>query len=66
MKCLDCDYAQYLKFFNAYTCKHPECNDVPIFKGKTKPHCCPLSGGKKYFTHGNLKPSYFVRIPYRG
>lgn len=66
MKCSECNYSQYLSFLDAYTCKHPECGDAPIFKGKTKPHCCPLTGGKKYFSHGNRKNMIEVRLPYYG
>jgi hypothetical protein len=66
MKCSECEYGEYLDFFNAYTCKNKECKDVPIFKGKTKPHCCPLTGGKKYHSHGNRKDYIEVRLPLRG
>ena len=66
MKCSECEFSQYLQFFDGYTCKHPECKEVPVFQGKTKPHCCPLSGGRKYLTHGNRKPMIEVRLPLRG
>ena len=65
MKCGEYEYGQYLPHSCAFTCRHPECKDVPIFKGKTKPHCCPLTGGRKYFSHGNRKPIVEVRIPLR-
>ena len=66
MKCSECEFSQYMNFFNAYTCEHPDCKEVPIFKGKTKPHCCPLTGGKKYFCHKNHKSTIEVRLPLRG
>lgn len=37
-----------------WTCKYPKCKGIPIFKGTTHPHCCPLVGGKKYVIHKNL------------
>ena len=53
MKCSECEYAKFLSSCQAYTCEHPECKDAIIFKGKTKPHACPLCGGKKYVIHKN-------------
>ena len=44
MKCSECEYAKFLSSCQAYTCEHPECKDAIIFKGKTKPHACPLCG----------------------
>lgn len=66
IKCSTCEYGEYLSYSNAYTCNNEECKDAVIFKGKTHPHICPLVGGKKYFSHGNLKDRIEVRIPYRG
>ncbi|WP_155957597.1 hypothetical protein [Eubacterium sp. 14-2] len=66
IKCSECEYREYLNVFDSYTCRNPECKDVPIFKGKTHPHCCPIVGGKKYFSHGNHKEVVEVRFPLRG
>lgn len=66
LKCSECEFAKYLNVLNAYTCDNPKCKDVPVFRGKTKPHCCPLSGGKKYTFHKNRKPIFDIRLPYRG
>lgn len=46
MRCSECEYAQYLKVQQAYTCNHPNCNDVPVFTGNTHPRCCPLTNSK--------------------
>lgn len=53
MKCSECSYSKYSNHFSGYTCNHENCKEVSIFKGKTKPHYCPLTGGKKYRVHGN-------------
>ncbi len=66
IKCAECEYGEYLSVFNSYTCRNAKCRDVPIFKGKTHPHCCPLVGGKKYFSHGKHKGIVEVKIPLRG
>lgn len=66
IKCSECTYHEWLNFSQAWTCNHPECKDVPIFNGSTHPHCCPLVGGKKYFTHKNHKNTIDVCLPLRG
>ena len=66
IKCSECDYHEWLNVLQAWTCKHPDCKDVPIFKGSTHPHCCPLVGGKKYICHKNHKPTMEVRLPLHG
>jgi len=66
IKCSNCEYSKYLEYFQAWTCTHPECKEVPIFKGVTHPHCCPLTGGKKYISHKNHKAIVDVRFPLRG
>jgi hypothetical protein len=53
-KCCECEHGKYFERSNGYVCKHEECKEIHIFKGKTKPHYCPLSGGKKYTIHKNL------------
>ena len=66
IKCSECEYGEYLSSFLSYTCKHSDCKDVPIFSGKTHPHCCPLVGGKKYFSHKNHKNTIEIRLPLHG
>lgn len=66
IKCSLCKYGEHLEYFKAWTCRHPECKEAPIFKGLTHPHCCPLVGGKNYITHKNHKPQIEVRLPLRG
>lgn len=66
IKCSGCKYGTFLNFLKAWTCKHPKCKEVPIFKGSTHPHCCPLVGGKKYFCHKNHKNTIEIRLPLRG
>lgn len=51
MKCSECEYGKWSTFFDGYSCKH-ERGLAIIFKGKTKPHKCPLSTSK-YVSHGN-------------
>lgn len=53
-KCSNCQYAEYLSCSQRYSCKHKDCKEIHVFKGKTKPHYCPLTGGKKYTIHNNL------------
>ena len=53
MKCCECEYSKFLNISQAYTCEHPDCKEAIIFKGKTKPHACPICGGKKYVIHRN-------------
>lgn len=53
MKCSECEHSRFLNSCEAYTCEHPECKEAIIFRGKTKPHACPLCGGKKYVIHKN-------------
>lgn len=52
-RCSECEYAKYLKVSQEYLCEYPDLKDVILYSGKTKPHACPKSGGKKYFLHGN-------------
>ena len=54
IKCSTCEHGKWSGYFRAWTCTHPDCKEVPIFKGSTHPHCCPLVGGKKYIVHRNL------------
>lgn len=49
IKCSECEHSEYLKYFSSYTCKHQNCKDVPIFKGKTHPRCCPLVNPNGYY-----------------
>lgn len=53
IRCCKCEHSQYFERSEGYVCKHSECKEVRIFTGKTKPHYCPLTGGKKYIIHGN-------------
>jgi len=55
MKCSECEYSNYLLGLKGYTCSYPE-SKVILFKGKTKPHDCPLIGSKGYVVHGNCTP----------
>lgn len=50
-KCSECEFAHWSDFFKAYTCKHEKGLGI-IFKGKTRPHKCPL-GNSTYLWHGN-------------
>lgn len=52
MKCSECEYGTYLPVLRGYSCKHKG-SKHGLFKGKTKPHDCPINGGKKYLSHGN-------------
>lgn len=59
MKCNECEYGEYLKASDAYTCNHPKCQDVPIFTGKTHPRCCPLTNPNGTYNGcgGDYRPS---------
>lgn len=49
IKCSKCEYSKWSDYFQAFTCEHPKCKDVPIFKGKTHPRCCPLVNPKGHY-----------------
>lgn len=66
-----CDVKKYVKIWSRDKTKNKEIKEhllkeVPIFKGSTHPHCCPLVGGKEYICHRNHKPTIEVRLPLRG
>lgn len=50
VKCSECEYSKWSKYFKAYTCEHLGCKDVPIFKGKTHPRCCPIVNPKGHYS----------------
>lgn len=60
-RCSSCDYAKWSSFFSAYTCKHEKGLGI-IFRGKTKPHKCPLVESGKYFVHGNSSGYYGIKV----
>ena len=49
IKCSECDHSKWSEYFRAFTCEHPGCKDVPIFKGSTHPRCCPLVNPKGHY-----------------
>lgn len=54
-KCSECQYSKWSEFFEAHLCKHEKGLGI-IFRGKTKPHKCPL-GKCNYRIHGNVNRS---------
>lgn len=65
IKCSECGYSKYLTGLKGYSCRHPQSKTI-LFKGSTKPHDCPLTGGKKYTQHGNSMKLAIRGVGYNG